>query len=100
MPKNFISTNNISLEEIYHAILAKEKNYAAELYAQLEGMSLDSAKKAMSVIYRIFHLGYEDCLKKMSPDDLPGFNNTNYSDVWKAGFDFALRLPTFNKMRQ
>lgn len=95
MTKNFISTNNISLEEIYYAILAKEKNYAAELYAQLEGMSLDSAKKTMSVIYRIFHLGYEDCLQNMSADDLPKFDNKSYAAFWTAGFNFALRLPTF-----
>jgi hypothetical protein len=48
----------------------------------------------MSVIYRVFHIGYEDCLHNVSIDDMPGFENNVHIDVWLAGFSYALKLPT------
>lgn len=84
----------LTLEEIYSAILAKERDYATQLYAQLKGMTVASAGQAMSVIYRVFHLGYEDCLHNVSIDDTPGFENNVYLDAWRAGFGYALKLPT------
>ncbi|WP_293750820.1 hypothetical protein [uncultured Paraglaciecola sp.] len=85
---------HIVLDEIYGAILAKERDYATQLYAQLKGITLANAGQAMSVIYRVFHLGYEDCLQNVSIDDMPGFENNVYLDVWRAGFGYALKLPT------
>lgn len=87
---------NIAVDKIYSAILAKERDYATQLYAQLKGMTLASAGQAMSIIYRVFHLGYEDCLHNVSIDDLPGFDNNVYIEVWRAGFGYALKLPTSN----
>jgi hypothetical protein len=84
-----------TLEQIYSAILAKERDYATQLYAQLKGITLASAGQPMSVIYRVFHLGYEDCLHNLSIDDIPGFENNVHLDVWRAGFGYALKLPTF-----
>ncbi|MEP1447689.1 MAG: hypothetical protein ABJK37_16410 [Paraglaciecola sp.] len=101
MPDSFISQPvKLTLDEIYNAILAQERDYATQLYAQLKGMTLVSAGKAMSVIYRVFHLGYEDCLQNVSIDDMPGFENNLLVDVWKAGFSYALRLPTFRMKNQ
>lgn len=88
-------SNDLTLDEIYSAILAKERDYAAQLYSQLEGITLASARQAMAAIYRVFHLGYEDCLHNISIDDMPGFENNVLTDVWKAGFGYALKLPTF-----
>lgn len=85
---------HLTLDEIYKAILAKERDYATHLYAQLEGLSLANATQIMAVIYRVFHLGYEDCLHHVSIDDMPGFENNVYKDVWLAGFSYALKLPT------
>ena len=84
----------LTLDEIYSAILAKELDYATQLYAQLKGITMASAGQAMSVIYRVFHLGYEDCLHNVSIDDMPGFENNVHLDVWRAGFGYALKLPT------
>lgn len=84
-----------TLDEIYNAILAKERDYATQLYAQFKGMTLTRAERAMSVIYRVFHLGYEDCLRNVRFDDMPGFENNLLKDVWKAGFKYALKLPAF-----
>jgi len=84
----------LTLDEIYSAILAKELDYATQLYAQLKGITVASAGQAMSVIYRVFHLGYEDCLHNVSIDDMPGFENNVHLDVWRAGFGYALKLPT------
>ena len=86
--------NTLTLEDIYTAILAKERDYATQLYAQLKGITLSSARQAMSVIYRVFHIGYEDCLHNLSIDDMPGFENNVHIDVWRAGFIYALKLPT------
>lgn len=86
---------HLTLDEIYRAILATDRDYATHLYAQLEGTSLLAAKKAMAVMYRVFHLGYEDCLHNVSFDDMPGFESNVHIDVWRAGFSYALRLPTF-----
>jgi hypothetical protein len=86
----------LTFDEIYSAILAKERDYATQLYAQLKGITLASAGQAMSVIYRVFHLGYEDCLHNVSIDDMPGFENNVHLDVWRAGFGYALKLPTSN----
>jgi len=86
---------HLTLEQIYRAILAKEREHATQLYAQLKGITLASAQQAMSVIYRVFHLGYEDCLHNISIDDMPGFENNVHIDVWQAGFGYALKLPTF-----
>jgi hypothetical protein len=95
MPNSLISEQvQLSIDEIYSAILAKERDYATQLYAQLKGITLASAGQAMSVIYRVFHLGYEDCLHNVSIDDTPGFENNVYSDVWRAGFGYALKLST------
>lgn len=95
MSSAFISKPvQLTLDEIYTAILAKERDYATQLYAQLKGITLASAGQAMSVIYRVFHLGYEDCLQNVSIDDMPGFENNVYVDVWRAGFGYALKLPT------
>lgn len=95
MSSAFISKpTQLTLDEIYTAILAKERDYATQLYAQLKGITLASAGQAMSVIYRVFHLGYEDCLQNVSIDDMPGFENNVYIDVWRAGFGYALKLPT------
>ena len=95
MSKTFTSKpTQLTLDEIYTAILAKERDYATQLYAQLKGMTLASAEQAMSVIYRVFHLGYEDCQQNVSIDDMPGFENNVYLDVWRAGFSYALKLPT------
>jgi hypothetical protein len=88
-------STHLTLEQIYSAILAKERDYATQLYAQLKGITLASAGQAMSVIYRVFHLGYEDCLHNVSIDDMPGFENNVYVDVWRAGFGYALKLPAF-----
>ena len=88
-------STHLTLEQIYSAILAKERDYATQLYAQLKGITLASARQAMSVIYRVFHLGYEDCLHNISIDDMPGFENNVHIDVWQAGFGYALKLPTF-----
>jgi hypothetical protein len=85
---------HLTLDQIYSAILAKERDYATQLYAQLKGITLSSAEQAMSVIYRVFHLGYEDCLHNVSIDDMPGFENNVHLDVWRAGFGYALKLPT------
>jgi hypothetical protein len=49
----------------------------------------------MSVMNRVFHLGYEDCLQKLNIDDMPGFENDAHAQVWRAGYGFALQLPTF-----
>ena len=87
-------STHLTLEQIYSAILAKERDYATQLYAQLKGITLASAGQAMSVIYRVFHLGYEDCLHNVSIDDMPGFENNVHLDVWRAGFGYALKLPT------
>ncbi|WP_339721925.1 hypothetical protein [uncultured Paraglaciecola sp.] len=96
MSKSFISEPvQLSLDEIYNAILAKERDYATQLYAQFKGITLARAEQAMSVIYRVFHLGYEDCLHNVSIDDMPGFENKMYVDVWQAGFAYALKLSTF-----
>lgn len=101
MSNSFISQPlHHCLDEIYNAILAKERDYATQLYAQLKGITLVSAGKAMSVIYRVFHLGYEDCLHNVSIDDMPGFENSLLTDVWKAGFGYALKLPTFKMENQ
>jgi hypothetical protein len=86
---------HLSFDQIYSAILAKERDYATQLYAQLKGITLASAEQTMSVIYRIFYLGYEDCLHNISIDDMPGFKNNVHIDVWRAGFGYALKLPTF-----
>lgn len=86
---------HLTLEQIYRAILAKEREHATQLYAQLKGITLASAGQAMAVIYRVFHLGYEDCLHNISIDDMPGFENNVHIDVWRAGFGYALKLPTF-----
>jgi hypothetical protein len=86
---------HLTFDKIYSAILAKERDYAIQLYAQLKGITLTSAEQAMSVIYRVFHLGYEDCLHNVSIDDTPGFENNVHIDVWRAGFGYALKLPTF-----
>ena len=83
---------NPTLDDIYTAILAKERDYATHLYAQLKGITLTSAGQAMSAIYRIFHIGYEDCLHNVSIDDTPGFQNNAHIDVWRAGFVYALKL--------
>jgi hypothetical protein len=88
---------HLTLDQIYSAILAKERDYATQLYAQLKGITLSSAEQAMSVIYRVFHLGYEDCLHNVSIDDMPGFENNVHLDVWRAGFGYALKLPTFKE---
>jgi hypothetical protein len=85
---------HINLDEIYNAILAKELDHAICLYAELEGVNLYTARQTMSVMYRVFHLGYQDCLKHLSVDDMPGFQNKAYADVWRAGYGFALQLPT------
>jgi hypothetical protein len=85
---------HLTFDKIYSAILAKERDYATQLYAQLKGITLTSAEQAMSVIYRVFHLGYEDCLHHVSIDDMPGFENNVHIDVWRAGFGYALKLPT------
>jgi hypothetical protein len=85
---------HLNFDEIYSAILAKERDYATQLYAQLKGITLSSAGQAMSAIYRVFHLGYEDCLHNMSIDDTPGFDNNVHIDVWRAGFSYALKLST------
>jgi hypothetical protein len=96
MSKTLISeTANLTLDKIYSAILAKERDYATQLYAQLKGITLAKARQAISVIYRVFHLGYEDCLQNLSIDDMPGFENSMHIDVWRAGFGYALKLPTF-----
>jgi hypothetical protein len=84
---------HFTLDGVYGAILAKERDYATHLYAQLEGLSLAHATRAMAVIYRVFYLGYEDCLHHVSIDDIPGFENNVYKDVWVAGFSYALKLP-------
>jgi hypothetical protein len=86
---------HLTLDEIYKAILAKERDYATHLYAQLEGLSLANATQTMAVIYRVFHLGYEDCLHHVSINDMPGFDSNLHKDVWLAGFGYALKLPTF-----
>ena len=86
---------HFTLDEVYKAILARERDYAIHLYAQLEGLSLANATQTMAVIYRVFHLGYEDCLHHVSIDDIPGFDSNVYKDVWLAGFSYALKLPTF-----
>jgi hypothetical protein len=44
-------------------------------------------------MYRVFHLGYEDCLQNLSIDDMPGFENDAHADVWRAGYGYALQLP-------
>lgn len=85
---------DLNFDKIYSAILAKERDYATQLYAQLKGITLSSAEQAMSVIYRVFHIGYEDCLHNVSIDDMPGFENNVHIDVWRAGFGYALKLPT------
>ena len=86
-------TAHLTLDQIYSAILANERDYAIQLYAQLKGITLASAGQAMSAIYRVFHLGYEDCLHNFSIDDMPGFENNLLTDVWRAGFGYALKLP-------
>ena len=90
-----VKTKNrhINIEEIYNAILAKELDYSICLYAELEGVNFTTAKQVMSVMYRVFHLGYEDCLKHLSFDDMPGFENDAHADVWRAGYGYALQLP-------
>jgi hypothetical protein len=88
---------HLSFDQIYSAILAKERDYATQLYAQLKGITLASAEQTMSVIYRVFYLGYEDCLHNISIDDMPGFENNVHIDVWRAGFGYALKLPTFKE---
>jgi hypothetical protein len=90
-----VNTKNrhITLDEIYSAILAKELDHAICLYAELEGVSLPTARQVMSVTYRVFHIGYEDCLNKLSIDDMPGFENNAHADVWRAGYGYALQLP-------
>jgi hypothetical protein len=90
---------HITLASIYSAILAKDRNYAISLYAELEGVNLSSARQEMAVIYRVFHLGYEDCLQNVSIDDMPGFENDSHAQVWRAGFGYALQLPTFQLNR-
>jgi hypothetical protein len=86
---------HLTVDEIYRAILAKERDYATHLYAQLEGLSLANATRIMAVIYRVFYIGYEDCLRHISIDDMPGFENNVHKDAWLVGFRYALKLPTF-----
>jgi hypothetical protein len=86
---------HINLDEIYSAILAKELDYATCLYAELEGVNVHTAKQVMSVMYRVFHLGYKDCLQNLSSDDLPGFENDKHADAWRAGYGYAQQLPAF-----
>jgi hypothetical protein len=90
-----VNTKNrhITLDEIYSAILAKELDHAIGLYAELEGVNLPTAKQVMSVTYRVFHIGYEDCLQNLGIDDMPGFENDAHADVWRAGYGYALQLP-------
>jgi hypothetical protein len=90
-----IKDHHITLDEVYSAILAKERDHATCLYAELEGVNLATAKQLMSVMYRVFHLGYQDCLQHLSIDDMPGFENKKHVDVWLAGYGFALQLPAF-----
>ena len=86
---------HINLDEIYSAILAKELDHAICLYAELEGVNLATARQVMSVMYRVFHLGYADCLQNLDIDDMPGFENETHADVWRAGYGYALQLQTF-----
>jgi len=58
-------------------------------------MTLASAGQAMPVIYRVFYLAYEDCLHNVNIDDLSGFDNNVHIDVLRAGFGYALKLPTY-----
>lgn len=92
-----VNTKNshINQDEIYSAILAKELDHAIFLYTELEGVNLPTARQIISVMSRVFHLGYEDCLQKLSIDDMPGFENDTHADVWRAGYGYALQLPTF-----
>ena len=90
---------HITLDEIYSVILAKEFDHATFLYAELEGVDLPAARQVMSVMYRVFHLGYEDCLQNLSIDDMPGFKNDAHADVWRTGYGFALQLPAFKLNR-
>ena len=92
---NNTKNRHINLDEVYSAILAKELDHATCLYAELEGVNLPTAKQLMSVMYRVFHLGYEDCLQNLGIDDMPGFENATHADVWRAGYGYALQLPTF-----
>lgn len=96
-----VNTKNrhIKREEIYSAILAKELDYAINLYAVLEGVNSHTAKQEVSVMYRIFHVGYEDCLQNLSIDDIPGFENTAHVDVWRTGYRYAQQLPAFKLNR-
>ena len=86
---------HITFDEIYGAILAKELDHAICLYGELEGVNLLTARQVISVMYRVFHLGYEDCLQNLSIDDMPGFENAAHTDAWLAGYGYARQLPTF-----
>lgn len=90
---------HINLDEIYSAILAKELDHAVCLYAELEGVNLLTARQEISVMYRVFHLGYEDCLQNLSIDDIPGFENPAHEDVWRTGYGYARQLPAFKLKR-
>jgi hypothetical protein len=86
----------ITLDDIYAALLAKEREHAIGLYAELEGVNEQSARVKVDMLYRVFYIGYTDCLNNIALENMPKFNNDAASSAWKAGFNCALKLPTMN----